>query len=243
MMQRQEKASALHAQLSDVMREKILKNEWKLGSKIPSEATLTQTYHLSRGTVRKAIGTLVNEGLLRQVHGSGTYVSEPGISHPAGVRPLSFAESLRNQGKEFTTQVVTKFVDVPPASVGDRLHLRAGDEALYLRRVRSVDSEPVMCQEGWFNLRECPGLDQMDFTYTSAFNAVEETSQRKIVYSEIRYMARVAGVEHAQYLNCDEHAPVLLLRQLIKLEDGAPIEWNHTWLKAGQEVVGTAIQN
>jgi len=43
-------------------------------------------------------------------------------------------------------------------------------------------------------------------------------------------------------LGCEESSPVLLLEQVIRLDDETPIEWSFTWLKAGQEVVGTAVQ-
>jgi len=42
--------------------------------------------------------------------------------------------------------------------------------------------------------------------------------------------------------SAEESSPVLLLEQVIRLDDETPIEWSFTWLKAGQEVVGTAVQ-
>ena len=73
-----------------------------------------ERFDVARGTVRRALKALVDEGLLVQVRGSGTYVAEPGISHPAGVRPLSFADSLAEQGMDFETHVIDKWT--APAS-------------------------------------------------------------------------------------------------------------------------------
>lgn len=232
----------LHIQLADLLREKIYSREWRPRRKIPSEHELMSCFSLSRGTVRHAIRTLVNEGLLTQEHGRGTFVAEPGISHPAGVRPLSFAESLRSQGKDFITHVIDKQVVPASPTVARELELDPGDNVLFVRRIRTVDGEPVICQEGWFSLPECPGLDEVDFTVESAFEAVERCSGRKIVYAHILYTALIAGKEYGAYLGCDESLPVLMLEQTIRLADGRPIEWNHTWLKAGQSVVGDAIQ-
>ena len=47
------------------------------GGGIPSEASLCGMFRCSRGTVRRAIGELVAEGLLRRVKGSGTFVASP----------------------------------------------------------------------------------------------------------------------------------------------------------------------
>ena len=57
-------ATPLHVQLSDLMRVKILSEDWKVGTYIPSEAEFMAQYGVSRGTIRKAIQSLVKEGLL-----------------------------------------------------------------------------------------------------------------------------------------------------------------------------------
>ena len=235
-------ATPLHAQLADLLREKIYSKQWAVCEKIPSEHELMNLFDVSRGTVRRAIKSLVEEGLLVQRHGRGTFVAKPGITHPAGMRPLSFAESLHQQGKEFQTHVLECRVTRAPADVARELGLDMTDHVLLLRRVRTVGGEPVLCQESWSNLRACPGLDELDYTKTSMFDAVQLCSGRKIRYSVMRYRARVAGKEHGRMLGCDESAAVLVLEQNIHLDNGVAIEWSSTWLTPGQAVVSTAFQ-
>lgn len=234
--------SSLHAWLTNYLREKIYSHELVSGQRIASENELAKQYSLSRGTVRKAISTLIEEGLLKTIQGSGTFVADHALSHPAGVRPLSFAESLHQQGKSFQTYILAK--EVLPASneVARHLHIQSGESVMFMRRVRSVNGQPIMCQESWCPLRECPGIDEVDFTQAAAFDAVEKCSGRRIKTAQMRYVARVAGRQYCEYLAVDENAPVLLLIQTIFLEDGVPIEWSFTWLKAGQEIIGTATQ-
>lgn len=234
--------SALHVQLADALREKIYNREWPVSSKIPSEHELMKQFGISRGTVRRALKSLVDEGLLVQEHGRGTFVAEPGISHAAGVRPISFAQSLREQGKSFVTRVIDKRVIPAPVDVANELGIHSTDAVLFMRRVRLVGDEPVMCQESWSNLVECPGLDTFDYVTESLFDAVESCSGRRIKLAEMRYQARVAGREHGELLGCDEAAAVLVLEQRIRLTDGTAIEWSNTWLKPGQSIVGTAVQ-
>jgi DNA-binding GntR family transcriptional regulator len=233
---------ALFTQLASILREKIYSHEWQSGSRIPSEHDLMREFGLSRGTVRRAIGVLIEEGRLVQRRGKGTFVTGPGISHPAGVRPISFAESLRRQGKDFVTHVLTKEVTAAPESVANALDIKVGDPVMYMRRVRTVEGVPVICQESWTNLSECKGIEDMDFTQVSLFDAVERTSKRKVKYSVMKYEALVAGHEHGALLRCDENTAVLHLEQVIHLEDDAKIEWSVTWLTPGQSIVGTAYQ-
>ncbi|MBE6469396.1 MAG: GntR family transcriptional regulator [Coriobacteriaceae bacterium] len=233
---------ALYTQLASVIRERIYARAWTPRMKIPSEHALMAQFGMARGTVRKALKLLVDEGMLVQVRGSGTYVAEPGISHPAGIRPLSFAESLREQGQDFRTRVIEKRISPASPEVASELRIEEGGEAMFMRRVRTVHGEPIMCQESWLNIKECPGLFDVDYTQESLFDAVQTCAGRKVKTSHMRYMARVAGHEHGELLDCDESAALLLLEQTISLEDGVPVEWCSTWFKPGQSVVGTAVQ-
>lgn len=235
-------SAPVYSQLADLLREKIGLHEWGPGSRIPSEHELMARFSISRGTVRRAISELVDEGFLVQVRGSGTFVSERALSHPAGERPLSFGESLREQGKDFVTSVLDKRVVPAPADVAEHLRIQPGNPVLYLLRVRTVEGKPVICQEGWENLGECPGLADADFSHETAFDAVERCSGRKITWSKVRYSASAAE-GRAEALGCDESDPVLVLRQTIGLADATVIEWGLTWLRAGQEVAGTSVQD
>lgn len=233
----------LYTQLADVLRVKIYSKEWPPRTKIPSEHKLMEHFNVARGTVRKAIKALVDEGLLVQVRGSGTYVAEPGISHPGGARPLSFADSLAEQGKEFETRVIEKWIAPASPEVAMELGVDVGEDVMFMRRVRTVDNEPVICHESWLNLGVCPGLFDADYSSESLFNAVQRCSGRKIKTSRMSYSARTAGSEYGALLACSEVAALLLLEQNISLEDGTVIEWANTWLGPGQSIVGTAVQS
>lgn len=235
-------SSTLHSQLSDIMREKIYSRAWGAGRKIPSEHELMRTFGLSRGTVRHSIKSLVDEGLLVQSHGRGTFVAEGGISHPAGDRPISFAESLREQGKIFTTEVLDQLVLPAPADVAYELEEEPGTPTLFLRRLRSVEADPIMVIESWISVERCPGIQDADYTHEGAYDAVERCSGKHVAYAKVRYTARAAGAEHGGYLRCDESAPLLVLEQTISFEDRTPFEWSLSWLTAGQAVVGEATQ-
>ena len=67
-----------HEQVSEWLRERIRSGEWKDGDKLLSEHELARRFGISRQTVRQAVGTLVNEGLLLRRQGSGTYVAGRG---------------------------------------------------------------------------------------------------------------------------------------------------------------------
>ena len=65
---------SLRHQIADDLRSRVLTGELTAGSQLPSEPELARTLQVSRGSVRAAIALLEEEGVLRRLHGSGTYV-------------------------------------------------------------------------------------------------------------------------------------------------------------------------
>ena len=56
------------------LRDQILQGTWKEGEKLPSEQELTETLGVSRSSVRQAIRTLADYGMVETRNGTGTYV-------------------------------------------------------------------------------------------------------------------------------------------------------------------------
>ena len=231
--------SLLYVQVADYVREKIYSKEWGVDERIPSEHELMQEHGLSRGTVRRAIGALVDEGLLVQERGRGTFVIQAVMARPSGNKLHSFAESMNEQGIEYATRVVEKRIDRANRVCAQNLGIAEGSTFLYLMRVRFVAEQPVMLIESRINLEPCPGLENVDFEREGLFDAVERTSGQSVGDAEMTYSARAAGKRRGRWLECGERSPVLDLDQLVRLEDGTPVEWGSVWLPANRCVISS----
>lgn len=66
----------LHEQLAAILRERIKAGDYEPRQVLPSESQLQQEHEVSRGTVRRAMRTLAEEGWTITVQGRGTYVRE-----------------------------------------------------------------------------------------------------------------------------------------------------------------------
>lgn len=73
--------------LARYLLEEINAGRMSVGFKLPAERELSEQFNASRGAVRRVLGELKNRGVIKQVVGSGTYVSsvpDPQLSHSAG---------------------------------------------------------------------------------------------------------------------------------------------------------------
>jgi GntR family transcriptional regulator len=68
----------VYLQLAAILRGQIQRGELVPRQPLPSESYLTGRYGVSRGTARRSVEVLRNEGLVRTIPQRGTYVSEAG---------------------------------------------------------------------------------------------------------------------------------------------------------------------
>lgn len=235
-------SAPLHVQAANYMREKIYNHEWVTDEQIPTEYELAEQLGMSRGTIRRAIKSLVEEGLLIQVQGKGTFVTQSDIVHPSGTCLISFAESLRSQGIDFTTEVLRQEVSTADEYHAKKLLVPEGTSILFLDRVRRVEGQPIMYLESTINLSVLPGLEEIDFNENTLFATIEQRYGRRIGHSNARYAALVAGEKRGRILEVSTEAPVLHLEQQIFFTDNTPVEWSNVWLRGSRYIVSTVMQ-
>ena len=63
-----------HQRLREHLVNQIAMGQLKPGQKLPSEHSLVRTLGVARTTIRQAMASLENEGLIRRVQGKGTFV-------------------------------------------------------------------------------------------------------------------------------------------------------------------------
>src|ERR1700712_5665247 len=83
-MSMQDSASgvALWRQVADGIERGIADGRFAAGEKLPGEMEIAETYRVNRHTVRRALATLAERGLVRAERGSGTYVEAQRLAHP-----------------------------------------------------------------------------------------------------------------------------------------------------------------
>ena len=69
-------SSPIYIQIHNQIKQAIEAGRWAAGDRIPSERELASQFDVSRMTLRQAIQTLVDEGILERRVGAGTFVEE-----------------------------------------------------------------------------------------------------------------------------------------------------------------------
>lgn len=113
---------------------------------LASERELMAIHGVSRMTVRKAIATLVEEGRVYNVHGSGTYVGSADIFSKTP-KLTSFTEDMISRGAVPSSRVLELARIEAPESVAAALGLAASEETTHIRRLRLADDVPIAIED------------------------------------------------------------------------------------------------
>lgn len=229
----------LYQQVEAQMRENIRSGRWPAHYRLKPEAQLAEELGLARGTLRQAIRSLVDEGLLVQVRGKGTFVTAGAMDLPLAQRLVSMHEILAASGAEFRTEVLRQEVAPGPERVRSLLDVADGEELLCLRRRMVVGDEPFVALDNYVRRSICPGIEEVDFTQESIFAVLEGRFGLAIGGGQRNFAATRAG-EMAELLATTEDEPVLYLEQVTYLDDERPLEYSDVWIR-GEKLRVTTI--
>lgn len=222
----------VYQQLADWMIEQISTGAWAPGYQIPAEPNLADELAVSRGTLRKTIGVLVQRGLLIQAHGKGTFVSSSVIDQPLAASSLtSVSEEFLRAGTQFSTSVLRQAIDGASGTVAPALELCDGDPVFVLERVRSVASEPMLLNESYLSADRFGGLIDVDFRTSRLFEVIEDRYPIRLSTSSRTISAIAANRYVAQNLHVPTGSPVLYNEQVVRDEEGRPVEFSRAWFR------------
>lgn len=233
--------SALHSQISDAIRARIVSGTWPPHHRLKAEPELASDLGVSRGTLRRALLTLIDEGLLKQVQGRGTFVTTT-LLEPAVAQKLStLSEDFASQGIRLDTTVISVELVDPPGYVGALLAVPDGDKVLRLIRIRTTDGLPIALLHNYVRTDLAPGIENTDFSTHSLFGTLEGAFRLKIGTARRTFSAQAATPEVALALRVPGSAPVQYLEQLTFLADGVPVEYSDVWINSSELRVVTFL--
>jgi DNA-binding GntR family transcriptional regulator len=131
----------LYSQVARQLRAAIEDGGLPTGGRLDNEVDLAARLHLSRPTIRQAIQSLVNEGLLVRKRGVGTQVVRTKVARP--LRLSSLFDDLSTLGDKPETVVLVNRVEPAGEDVAEQLETSGLERVRRLKRVRSTGGEPL----------------------------------------------------------------------------------------------------
>ncbi|MFD4611668.1 GntR family transcriptional regulator [Streptomyces sp. NPDC058440] len=216
----------LYFQLSQQLEAAIEHGRLTPGSLLGNEIELAARLGLSRPTVRQAIQSLVDKGLLVRRRGVGTQVVHSRVKRPLELSSLY--DDLEAAGQRPSTKVLVNTLVPASAEVAAALAVAEGEEVHRIERLRLSHGEPMAYLTNYLP----SGLLDLDTGQLEATGLYRLMRAAGITLHSARQCigARAAAPAEAERLAEAEGAPLLTMQRTTFDDTGRAVEYGtHTY--------------
>lgn len=190
----------------DEIRQEILRRinngEWPVGSDIPHEVVLAEEFGAARGTIRRALSTLVEQGLIERRKRAGSRVIGQ-ISQTSKLHIPLIREEIESRDYSYSYQLLER--EMKPSGYGPGAH----KGLLRVSCLHLADGKPFQLEQRTINLDRLPQAADQPFRTTGPNEwLVREVPATRVV---TRISAAAAEPGIAEILAVPEQGPLLII--------------------------------
>jgi len=201
---------ALWRQVADGIERGIANGTFAPGEKLPGETEIAESYKVNRHTVRRALATLAERGLVRAERGSGTYVEAQKLAYPLRSR-TRFSEIVGAGGQEPRGQLIDASHDVATRELARELGVKTGAPLIRIEALRSADRTPIAVSTSWLCAERFPGAGEVFASVRSMTKLLAHYGVRDYRRASTRITAAIVDATDAARLDLTLGRPVLVV--------------------------------
>ena len=213
----------LYQQIQQRLAQQIQSGVYKPSEPLPSIQKIAAQMGVSQMTVRQAVKSLSELGLIYSRQGKGTFIS--GVKLEKEFRHvLSFSEEARAHGATPHSRLISFHMQTPTPETRGALALGEAEKIFRLHRVRYEDSMPIGIECSCLAVNACPNLMENFDPDTSLYEKLASRYGIQLTITEEVIEVGKANAEEARLLEIPRQSPVFLFTRVSFGEDGRPVE-------------------
>lgn len=229
----------LYHQVSQQLHAAIADGRLPAGAKLGNEVDLAADLRLSRPTVRQAIQTLVNQGLLVRRRGIGTQVVRTKVARP--LRLSSLFDDLAVLGGKPESVVLANEVEPADAKVAELLEAPDLTHVRRLKRIRSADGEPLALMNNYLPDGVLDPAD--DELRDQGLYQLLRSAGIRLHAAEQHIGARLATEADAELLQEEPGAALLTMQRTTYDDTGRVVEYGWHVYRASRYAFNLSLTN
>ena len=216
-----------YEEIAACIKQKIADGEYKGNDQLPFEKDLCEMFNASKMTVKKALDSLVAEGLIVKRRGAGTFVIDISkIQIEDLVIKNQFAGLTHTMAGHNINSILLDIKIINASNiVAENLKIYKVDFVCFLVRVRYVDGNAMVIEKTYMPLYLFPTIKKSD-AEGSIYSYIEEELNYKIQSSHSTVRARKSDDLDRKYLGLKSDEPVLEVERIGYLDNGKVYEYS-----------------
>ncbi len=206
----------LYAQLATILQSHIRESRSQLsGTRLPSEAEITDYFKISRPTVRQAMSELLAIGLIVRQRGRGTFVAPQQPEHD----PRYALGAVPDDDQGVRVRLLTRQRISAQSDVRRHLKLEKGEKVEKSTWLRFEEDEVTAFEERFMSLLQSARSTNLISIRKSVTGHVAQDDSR----TAFRFGAVAADSSAANLLNVKKGSPLLYREHTLFSVSGAPL--------------------
>lgn len=175
-------------------------------TKIPSERELAFKYDLSRNTVRAALLELEIAGMVRRIHGKGTFVNKFNLKSNLsdGSR---FSKQMQSLGKEPQTKVLSFEHKELDDNFFKNLDVDLGRAVIKIQRLHYADGIPILLERSYLPRNRFESMNKKMIQGHSVYHVLAKNFNENVSYADEYFSAGLINNNDSKLLEVDEGTP------------------------------------
>ena len=218
----------------DTLTAEIAAHTWRPGEALPTETELAQTHGVSIGTVRKAVDSLVADGVLERFQGKGTFVRRPDFQS-SFFRFFRFVD-MADVGRVPTSRILKREGAAMPATIAAVFRVAAGAPAVRFSRLRLIEDRPLVLEDIWLphdRFKVFLEIDPREFG-DLLYPLYEQYCGVLVASAQETLSAEAVSAKNGRLLALEAGAPVIVIDRVALSADRQPLEWRQSRGPASQ---------
>ncbi|MBA1433851.1 GntR family transcriptional regulator [Bombilactobacillus bombi] len=226
--------SPMYLQIKEIILQKINNGEYEKNRAIPSERQLEKIYGVNRMTIKYAINSLVDDGILYRVQGKGTFISP-------NVRDKRI-DIGNNADKGLTSEIT--FLGKQPSSKVIRFDVIKRNAQLdlifknypkfskfyRLSRVRLADKEPICVQIANIPFALYKGAERSNFNNSSLYDFMNKVYKTPVQFEE-KMVVKDCPNNIEGYLNISNNALIYFCEYFGYTDENELVEYTQSYYR------------
>lgn len=217
----------LWRRVADELERGIAAGTFKSGTKLPAENDIAARFGVNRHTVRRAIATLAERGLVRAERGSGTYVEAPRLAYPIHKR-TRFSEIIGATGRAVSGRLIASAVEAADTEIAKRLRVKPGTLVNRLETLRHADRVPISTGTIWLPAQRFPDAAEVYAGVRSMTRTLAHFGVHQYARKSTQITAAVVDAIDAARLEILPGRPILCLESVDVDDKDCPVLTAHS---------------
>jgi GntR family transcriptional regulator len=229
----------VYFKLQKQLLDEIEGGRWAPGERIPPERVLAESYHISIGTVKKAVLNLVNEGYLYRIQGKGTFVAGMTLQ-PQSLRYYRFIKKFEAKEAELQIKLLELAESAPIAPINRLLKLRFNQNLYEIKRFFLFRDNPVVYCVSYLPRKMFAKLDKLprhQFEKIPLYLALQENYGLPTIFNRELFSSVCADKAVAARFGVPKNTPVLRIEMLSFTYRQTPYEYRQSYCRTDKRAI------